>query len=909
MVLAPLVGLVAAGSKSDVVIVMAIGAAGVAAIEVLRRASGWTPLLTVGAAAVGGIAAVVAGARLGPTGVGVINVVGAVAVIVAVTFAIGSLGGGVGTLAALGVLAPAAFGGQDTLATVAAALVGVAIVGAALGADAPASRAGRLAVGFGVGAGAFALAPVPGAARPAVTPLILLGLVLLDALMVVIGRFDRKLPLWEPRPDHLQARLEARGWSPRVAGVLLAVAQGALSVIALFCDRSVAPAWIAAIAAVVVVVVVAVLAGRAHLAPLPARRTRGFVAVTAIVLVVAAAVATIPVALAANDAYHLMQDGRDNATHGLSAARDGDTTAALASFRSAADDFGRARDKLDSPLVAGSLAIPVLASNVRAARALAGIGTDLANAGTSLTAAVNPDELKVVGGRLPIETVAKITPKLEAGTVALTRALHRLDDVRNDPNLAEPVREAVDKVHKQLVRAQREAVHVSAAAALAPALFGATSDRRYLLVVQNNAESRATGGFIGSYGIITAHDGKLSVGPLLRDATWNNAMRALPDPQLVAPIDYRARYGQFLPQTTIQNTNLAPGFPTVAGVLMNLATQNGIGKVDGVLAVDPIGLAALLELTGPVSVDGWPTPISADNIVQVTLNEAYVAFANSPDRADFLGDVAQAAVDRATSESLGKPTEIAKVLGKAAHRGHLVLAFAQPEEQKLSVELGVAMQMDPVRSDAIAVTSSNMGGNKIDYYLDRTVDYDVHLTPNNDASAAIAQGRLGVTLANTAPDQGLPESVIGPFRAGFVAGQNRSYVSLYSPLQFIGNTVDGVKVGTSTLVEDGRKVTARFVDVPAGSSKTFTADLSGPVALHGGWYALDIRHQPTLNADKVVVHVSVPKGWRIDKASGMTVVSPQQAQLKTALEQSITPQVHLVRDHSANLWERLQAGS
>jgi Protein of unknown function (DUF4012) len=910
VVVAPLLGLAAAGSATDVVVTMAIGAAGVALVEVLRRLIGWTPLVTVAAATVGGIVAVVAGARLGPTGVGVIDVVGAVAVIVAVTFAVGGLGGGVGTLVALGVLAPAAFGGQDAMATVAAALIALAVVSAAVDSESPTARAARLAVGFGVGVGAFALLPVSGTGRPAVTPLVLLGLLLLDALMLVVGRYDRRLPLWEHRPDHLQDRLVARGWSARVSAIVLAVVQGALSVLALFCARAVAPTWFASVVAIVLVAVVAVLAGRARLAPAPARHTRGFVTVVVILLVVAAAVVTVPVGLAANDAYHLMQDGRDNATHGLSAARDGDTAAALTKFRSAADEFGRARDRLDSPLVAGSLAVPVLASNVRAARALADIGTDLANAGTSLTAAVDPDELTVLSGRLPLEAVAKVTPQLEAGTTALTRALGRLESVRDDPNLVGPVRDAVDKVHTQLVRAQREAVHASAAAALAPTLFGGNGDRRYLLVVQNNAESRATGGFIGSYGIITAHDGKLDVSPLLRDATWNNAMRALPNPTLVAPPDYKARYAQFLPATTIQNTNLAPGFPTVAGVLMNLATQNGIGKVDGVMAVDPLGLAALLELTGPVNVDGWPVPITAENIVKVTLNDAYVAFADSPDRADFLGEVAQAAVDQATSENLGKPTEIAKVLGKAAHGGHFVLAFARPDEQRLAEELGVAMQMDPVRSDAIAVTSSNFGGNKIDYYLDRTVNYDVHLTPNNDATTALARGQLGVTLANTAPDSGLPASIIGPFRTGFVAGQNRSWVSLYSPLEFVGNTLDGVKVATSTLVEDGRNVTARFVDIPAKSSKQFNADLVGTVALHGGWYSVDVRHQPTLNSDRVTLAVTVPQGWKIDKTSQMKLVSPQKAEAQLTLQKSITPRVHLVRDDgNANLWQRLQAGS
>ena len=84
--------------------------------------------------------------------------------------------------------------------------------------------------------------------------------------------------------------------------------------------------------------------------------------------------------------------------------------------------------------------------------------------------------------------------------------------------------------------------------------------------------------------------------------------------------------------------------------------------------------------------------------MQVTLSDAYAAFAETPERADFLGDVAQVAVEAATSGNLGRPAQIAKVMGAAAHEGHLILAFARPEEQELAVELGVSGRMEPVRS-------------------------------------------------------------------------------------------------------------------------------------------------------------------------------------------------------------------
>ena len=119
-------------------------------------------------------------------------------------------------------------------------------------------------------------------------------------------------------------------------------------------------------------------------------------------------------------------------------------------------------------------------------------------------------------------------------------------------------------------------------------------------------------------------------------------------------------------------------------------------------------------------------------------------------------------------------------------------SFARHDEQQLAVQLGVSGRMDPVRSDSIAVTSSNAAGYKIDYYLDRSVDYRVMVHPNDAGTSALANATLSVSLDNTAPDSGLPEAVIGPFLPSrFVAGENRAFLSMYSPLQFASATVDG----------------------------------------------------------------------------------------------------------------------
>ena len=488
---------------------------------------------TVIAAAV----AVIAGARFGPTGVDALDVVFAFCFIVVVTEAADGFGNvdglatGIGAASAAGLFALAGFGGQDDLATVALGLLASCFAFLAFNMR-PASlfvgRAGRLAIGYTLAVGVLTVQVVPSAPRELITPPMLVGVLLVDAAVVAVDRLRRRHPLVEHRSDHLVHRLGALGWSPGEAVILLVLAQVALSAIGVFTGRAVMALWLGGALAAVVVLVLVVEVARARLEH---DRAPGFgltVKVVIGVFIVGVIVAVAPLALVVTDAKALMENGREAASRGLASARDGDTTTASASFREAAAAFKQARDKLDSPMLSGGLAIPLLAPNVRAARTLAEIGTDLADAGESVTAAVDPAALEVVDGRLPLEEISSITPKLREGAAALERASRRLDEVQADPYLVAPVREAVDKVHTQLTRADREAQHAAFAAQLAPAIFGGEGPRTYLLVVQNNAESRATGGFIGSYGLVTALDGKLDVSELLRTREWNDLLRSAP---------------------------------------------------------------------------------------------------------------------------------------------------------------------------------------------------------------------------------------------------------------------------------------------------------------------------------------------------------------------------------------------
>ena len=149
-----------------------------------------------------------------------------------------------------------------------------------------------------------------------------------------------------------------------------------------------------------------------------------------------------------------------------------------------------------------------------------------------------------------------------------------------------------------------------------PGLLGAQGDRNYLILFTNPAESRFLGGFTGSFGILTAHQGKVSF------TVGDRISPLFPGPkaaQLVVSgeAEFMRRYARYDPAHNLQNLTVSPDLPTDATVTRSLFKQYYGSDLDGIVVVDPYGLAALLKLTGPVQVEGLAQPLTADNAAAV----------------------------------------------------------------------------------------------------------------------------------------------------------------------------------------------------------------------------------------------------------------------------------------------------
>ncbi|PZS23457.1 MAG: hypothetical protein DLM54_01290 [Acidimicrobiales bacterium] len=801
----------------------------------------------------------------------------------------------------IGVLALGVLNGRPGLAAGGAALAGASLGLLVLKVNPAfllATDTGGVFLGFVLAAMAAEAGGGPPGSIRLVVPLLIVGLPLTDSLLVTVGRLRHGRPPFKSAGDHLSHRLTKGGLSPGRVIARLAAVEAVMAALAVVTGyRVLAPGW----AALAGGVMLGALVRAVWFVPTyPVSDTIGLPRLLVWggigVVVVLAGLAT-PAAWGAFRARSSASGGEAAGRAGLDAFKAGNLSGASADFSSANADFAQAAHDLHGPLTSVGLAYPVLSSNLQAARTVVSAGTTLATVGAGLANKGTSLRVQVRGGAVPVAALAGAAPSLR---VAATRMQTVSDQVSSlDRTYLTPqVSSALTTLGRELPSALRDVQSAAAAATEVPPLLGADGPRHYFLAVQNNAESRATGGFIGNFGELVADQGRLHLAHFGRIEELNTG--GTPNRVLTASAGYLRRYSRFDPAQTWQNVNLSPDFLTVGEVIAGLYPQSGGDHIDGVIAVDPAGLAGLLQLTGPITVPDWPVPITSANVVQVTLHDAYLRFDNQrQQRVQFLGEVGHAAFDALSQVTLPNPTAFIQALDPAVRQRHLQVYSTRPAEESYLAEIGAAGAMPPVVSDSLAVTTQNGAGNKIDYYLRRQLTYQAEIDPGglgpDGPTSARVRGHASIAMDNTAPASGLPASVIGPYEPSLQAGENRSFVTVYSRLGLKTTTLDQRPTHLDANAELGREAYSSFIDIAARSTATLDADLTGTVPLlAGGWYALSLPAQPLLAPDHANVSLAVAPGWKVVAVRGGATITGSRtvrASLGLATNQTVYVQM------------------
>ncbi len=575
-------------------------------------------------------------------------------------------------------------------------------------------------------------------------------------------------------------------------------------------------------------------------------------------LITLAIVLSIPAAVGALLAHSEISQGIDQAQGALGSIGNGTTAYGAAQLQAASSDFASAASSTDSWWTAGARLVPVVSQQRQAVGQASAVARDVTATAASQAAGVNYQELRYSDGQLNLGQVSALAGPLGVVDGQLTGAVEELRSLQSGW-LIQPVQSRLDRLDTKIFGAQASASLAAQLVQVAPSLLGGDGVRHYFIAFMDTAESRGLGGLIASYGELTADQGHLT---LTRSGDISQLIEALPKGggHLTGPADYLARYGAFHPQKLMQDLSYAPDLPTVADVIRQLYPQAGGDPIDGVLALDPYGLAALIHLTGPIEVPGLGR-LTAANTASELLQGQYANFPGQQRVAhNYDQDALKIEFHKLTTGSLPGPRTLSDALDTEVRQGRIQFWSFDKTDQSVLYRLGLAGAFPAARGhDLLAVTTQNAANNKIDVYLQRSISDAVRYDPANGAVASL----VTITLHNGAPNQGLPSEVIGSYSgSGLPTGTNETWLTLYSPLGLRAATVNGKSQGVSDKAELGVHAYSEYVDIPPESSVRLTFDLAG-VTTPGPAYRISLYNQPMVLPDADTVTVQPTSGWTV----------------------------------------------
>jgi hypothetical protein len=501
--------------------------------------------------------------------------------------------------------------------------------------------------------------------------------------------------------------------------------------------------------------------------------------------------------------------------------RRGDLDAVLRTLEEVQRSAGTAHGHSDNVLWDALGVLPLIGDDVRAvqvlSRALDESSTGAAESAATVIRRLRQPDLRGPDGRLDLASVAEIGPPLRQVAAALDGPTREVDALDPD-SLIGPLGGVATNVRDELDSTRARVRGAQTVVRLLPAMLGADGPRRYLLVVQDNAEIRSTGGLPGSFALLDADDGKLTLGARRSAADF----RVLSSPVLPLSDGERAVYGDNLGEN-IRDTVLTPDFPRAAELMRALEERSFGTPVDGVVAVDPVTLADLLKVVGPVKIGN--EVFTQRNVVPALLNEVYQRFGTREEQEVYFDTVARGILTRLLTTDT-RPIRLLRRLGDAAGQRRLLVWSAHRDEQLLirGAAISGRLPRDGGSTPHVGVYLNDGTAAKIEYYL------DYHGGVRSSGCVAGRQTlQVGMVLDSSLPRRGYGVSrFITGNRAFSPIGIMKVNLRVYAPTggRVTRLTASGRDLPIVTQEHDGRQVATVTMFIRARQEVRISATLT-----------------------------------------------------------------------------------
>lgn len=403
---------------------------------------------------------------------------------------------------------------------------------------------------------------------------------------------------------------------------------------------------------------------------------------------------------------------------------------------------------------------------------------------------------------------------------------------------------------------------------------GYYNPRYYLVLFQNNSEIRPTGGFIGSYALLSVDEGKIEIKKIegIFNVSGQQKINVVPP----KPLQKVSTSWQ------LHDANWFFDFPSSARALSWLYEKSGGPTVDGVIAITPELVQTLFTLTDSIDLASFGLTLDEKNFMDILQYEVEVKYKerNLKDPKEILTHLAPLLIEKLSS--LPKETLFATLL-QSLEKKEILLYFLTPEEEAFVNYQNWGGAVKPAAADYLAVVNTNINGFKTDRVITQKVSYETAIEEDGSIIDTVT-----ITRAHTG----------GNTPYDWYNRVNADYLRVYVPrgstlLEARGHTLEitsppidyqkaeykeypllkdveektliDEETGTRISEENGKKVFGNWIYVSPGETVQLTYRYLLPFTIKGGNYGshtLTVQKQAGITYE---LHTAVraPDGWKL----------------------------------------------
>ncbi|MFH2085388.1 MAG: DUF4012 domain-containing protein [bacterium] len=465
------------------------------------------------------------------------------------------------------------------------------------------------------------------------------------------------------------------------------------------------------------------------------------------------------------------------------------------------------------------------------------------------------------------ETVEKLAPQMDQISAKLkdiSSEFQTIDEKRYPQTISgKPIREKIVNLKSTVAGAAESLGQFQPIVKLLPDLLGNPDAKKYLIMFQNDAELRPTGGFLTAYATMKITKGKIEPG-ISQDIYTLDAgfKRKVPAPD---PIK---KYLPLVYNWNLRDMNLSPDFKDSMDTFTGYMSEvPGRPDFDALIAIDTEVPVRILKVLGPIGVGGYGGTFSAENDPRCDCPQVIYELENiitrptyeiREGRKSILGPLMNSMLANMMGSPKAKWAEFFNIFTASIKEKHLLMYFRDPEKQNAVEVLGAAGRINDYGGDYLHINDTNFAGAKSNMFVTQEVETIINIAADDSLTK-----KLTLTYKNPRPGDNCN------LEAGKLClnGLLRDWQRIYVPKGSVLKSALGYEVDMTTTEDLGKTVFEGFFTLAPQSVKKLEVEYTVPAGVvTGSDYKLLVQKQPGTKPIKTTITVGSgkPKVYNLD---------------------------------------------